>query len=85
MKEHVTSKEWLAAAIIIVGIVLANLNANQVPNGSSLLSFYWQAFAQPDSLLYFGIFYGIIAIAIFWSIAHAWKGGIYYIRISGLG
>ena len=40
------------------------------------------AFAKPDSLLYFGISYGIIAIAIFWSMAHAWKGGIYYIRIS---
>jgi drug/metabolite transporter (DMT)-like permease len=74
LKEEISSKEWMASIVIIIGIIFATLNFSEMPEGSNLLGDYFALYIKPVAIIYFIISIGGIFLAIFWSKKNQWKG-----------
>lgn len=73
LKENVSKNEWISSIVIMIGIILVTLEYKDLPAQANELSFYYEAYVLPKSLVFFVFAFGGLAIACIWSIKHKYR------------
>ncbi|GIQ80707.1 hypothetical protein KIPB_001545 [Kipferlia bialata] len=82
LHEDVSKPEYLASAVIILGVVVMSLEYSDIPSGSDSVTWYWDAFGSVSGLIYFGVGWIGTGAACWWSVTHNYR---YAGPIFGLG